>query len=96
MPRNPGMTDDVIIKMYKSGMSFKEMQRIIGLSDRAIRNVLYKHGITITFAQKDERILHLVAKYMEADYILGTTSLNKKTPTLIINSKKIKDTLGSK
>jgi hypothetical protein len=33
MPRNPGMTDEVIIQMYKSGMSFKEMIPIIGLSD---------------------------------------------------------------
>jgi hypothetical protein len=36
MPRNPGMTDEVIIQMYKSGMSFKEMIPIIGLSDRAV------------------------------------------------------------
>ena len=39
------MTDEVIIQMYKSGMSFKEMIPIIGLSDRAIRNVMYKHGV---------------------------------------------------
>ncbi len=45
MPRNPGVTDEVIIQMYKSGMSFKEMIPIIGLSDRAIRNVLNKHGV---------------------------------------------------
>ena len=37
--------DEIIIEMYKSGMSFKEMVPIIGLSDRAIRNVMYKHGI---------------------------------------------------
>ena len=45
MSRNPGMTDSVIIKMYKSGMSFKEMKPIIGLSDRAIRDVMYKNGV---------------------------------------------------
>jgi phage antirepressor YoqD-like protein len=43
--RNPDIDDKQIINMYKSGMSFKEMTKIIGLSDRAIRNVLYKHKI---------------------------------------------------
>ena len=51
MPRNPGVTDEAIIHMYKSGMSFKEMQPIIGLSDRAIRNVLYKHEIPMNREQ---------------------------------------------
>lgn len=45
MPRNPGITDEEIIKMYKSGMSFKEMKPIIGLSDRAIRDEMYKYGV---------------------------------------------------
>ncbi|MFK4997912.1 hypothetical protein ACI2OX_12140 [Bacillus sp. N9] len=45
------MTDEVIIQMYKSGMSFKEMGPIIGLSDRAIRNVMYKHGIQMNREQ---------------------------------------------
>ena len=51
MPRNPGMTDEVIIQMYKSGMSFKEMIPIIGLSDRAIRNVMYKYGVEMNREQ---------------------------------------------
>lgn len=139
MPRNPGITDEVIINMYKSEMSFKEMVSIIGLSDRAIRNVIYKHGITINreqysgqprknkvnedffkiwtqemawalglfvtdghihnkyhsiyFSQKDERILHLIAEYMEADYVLTAFGKTKTTPTLIINSKEIKKDL---
>jgi hypothetical protein len=139
MPRNPGITDEIIIKLYKSGMCFKEMTRIVGLSDRAIRNVLYKNGVemnreqssgqprkhkvnenffktwtcemawvlglfitdgtvnksihTISFAQKDERILRLVANYMEADYVLGAIGPTCKTPTLIINSKEIKKDL---
>lgn len=137
--RNPGMTDEAIIKMYKSGMSFKEMGPIVGQSDRAIRNVMYKHGISmnreqysgqprkhkvnedyfkvwthemawvlglfvtdghvnkqlhsIYFSQKDERILQLIAKYMEADYVLAATGPTKTTPTLIINSKEIKKDL---
>lgn len=139
VPRNPGMTDEAIIKMYKSGMSFKEMGPIVDLSDRASRNVMYKHGISmnreqysgqprkhkvnedyfkvwthemawvlglfvtdghvnkqlhsIYFSQKDERILQLIAKYMEADYVLAATGPTKITPTLIINSKEIKKDL---
>lgn len=139
MPRNPGITDEVIIELYKSEMSFKEMKTIVGLSDRAIRNVLYKHGIemnraqysgqprknkvnenffkvwthkmawvlglfvtdghvhnklhSIFFSQKDERILRLIANYMEADYVLAPTGKTRSTPTLIINSKEIKKNL---
>ncbi|MGM7723066.1 LAGLIDADG family homing endonuclease [Metabacillus sp. Hm71] len=139
MPRNPGITDELIIEMYKNGLSFKEMTPIIGLTDRAIRNVLYKYGVrmnreqssgqprkykvnenffkvwshemawvlglfitdgcvhnkqdSISFAQKDERILRLIANYMEADYILAPLGPTKTTPTLIINSKQIKNDL---
>ncbi|WP_438318923.1 LAGLIDADG family homing endonuclease [Sporosarcina sp. FA9] len=137
------MTDEAIIKMYKSGMPFKEMAPIVGISDRAIRNVMYKHGITmnreqysgqprknkvnedffktwthemawvlglfvtdghvnkrihsIYFAQKDERILRQIAKYMEADYVLAPNKDPDSTPILIINSKVMKfdlETLG--
>lgn len=139
MPRKPGITDEIIIRLYKSGMPFNEMMSITGLSDRAIRNVMYKHGIkmnreqssgqprkhkvnedffkvwthkmawvlglfitdgcvhnqlhNITFSQKDERILRLVANYMEADYVLAPIHKTRLTPTLIINSKEIKKDL---
>ncbi|WP_019413994.1 LAGLIDADG family homing endonuclease [Paenisporosarcina sp. TG20] len=139
MPRNPGMTDDTIIKMYKCDMSFKEMELLVGLSGRAIRNVMYKHevemnreqhsgqprknkvnenffkvwthemawvlGLFVTdghmhnklhsvyFSQKDERILRLIAKYMEAEYVLSSFGKTKTTATLIINSKEIKKDL---
>ncbi|MFE8699331.1 LAGLIDADG family homing endonuclease [Cytobacillus sp. FJAT-54145] len=139
MPRNPGITDEDIIKMYKSGIPFKEMVPIIGLSDRAIRNVMYKNGIdmnreqfsgqprkhkvnenffktwthemawvlglfvtdgtvnskihSISFTQKDESILRLIAEYMDADYILAPITPTRLTPTLIINSKEIKKDL---
>jgi len=125
--------------MYKSKMSFKEMESIVGLSARAIRNVIYKHEIevnrtqysgqprknkvnehffkswthemawvlglfvtdghvnkqyhSIYFSQKDERILRLIAQYMEADYVLAPYGRTKTTPTLIINSKEIKKDL---
>lgn len=121
-------------------MSFKEMVPIIGLSDRAIRNVLYKHGVemnrqqysgqprkhkvnedffkvwthemawvlglfitdghvnnathTICFSQKDERILKLIAKYMTAAYVLAPTGPTSITPTLLINSKELKNDLA--
>ena len=51
MARNPGITDENIINMYKSGMPFKEMVPIIELTDRAIRNVLYKHGVEMNREQ---------------------------------------------
>lgn len=51
MPRKLGITDDNIISMYKSGMSFKEMMTITGLSDRGIRNVMYKHHIPMNRKQ---------------------------------------------
>ncbi|WP_342505029.1 hypothetical protein [Sporosarcina sp. FSL K6-2383] len=51
MPRNPGVTDEAIIHMYKNGMSYKEMEPIIGLSDRAIWNVLHKHMIPMNREQ---------------------------------------------
>jgi hypothetical protein len=140
MPRIPGITDEDIIKMYKSGMPFKEMMPIIGISDRAIRNVIYKNNIkmnrkqssgqprkhkvnenffkewthemawvlglfitdgcvqkqthSISFTQKDERILRLIADFMGADYILTQKGHTHRTPTLIINSKKIKKDLS--
>lgn len=120
-------------------MSFKDMESIVGLSARAIRNVIYKDGIevnrtqysgqprknkvnehffkswthemawvlglfvtdghvnkqyhSIYFSQKDERILRLIAHYMEADYVLAPYGRTKTTPTLIINSKEIKKDL---
>ncbi|WP_346208477.1 LAGLIDADG family homing endonuclease [Caldifermentibacillus hisashii] len=135
MPRKPGISDEYIINLYKSQMPYKEMSERTGLSDRAIRNVIVKHGIpmnreqssgqprknkvnedffnvwshemawvlgllitdgtvhknkyTISFAQKEERILKLIANLMSADYVLGGFGPTKKTPTLIINSKKI-------
>ncbi|QBP41063.1 hypothetical protein [Paenisporosarcina antarctica] len=59
MPRKPGITDEAIINMYKSDMSFKELVPIIGLTNRAIRNVLSKQGITMNreqFSGKPEKV----------------------------------------
>lgn len=140
MPRNKGITDAMIIEMYNSGMTYKEMVPIIGLTNRAIYNVLRKHNIvirheqhsgqprkhkvnedffkirthemawvlglfvtdgtvngtnhSISFAQNDERILKLIAKYMDADYVLAPLGKTKQTPSLIINSKVIKEDLA--
>lgn len=136
MPRNPGITDEMIIQMYNSGMPFKEMVLITGITDRAIRNVLYKRGVkitrtgaprkhrvnedffkvwtnemawvlglfitdgcvsknlqSITFSQKNEEIIRLIANYMKADYVLAPIYKTRSTPTLIINSKEIKSDL---
>lgn len=51
MPGKPGITDEYIIRMYKSGLPYKKMVQITGLSDRAIRNVLYKHNIEMNREQ---------------------------------------------
>ncbi len=139
MPRHSTIKDEDIIAMYKGNVPFKEMMSVSGLSDRAIRNVMYKHGIpmnraqssgqprknngnedfftvwshemawvlgilvtdghivkenhSICFSQKDERILRIIAKYMAADYVLTPFGNTKKTPTLIIHSKKMKQDL---
>ena len=45
MPRKPGITDEMIVKFYKSEMPLKGISNITGLSDRAIRNVMYKHRV---------------------------------------------------
>lgn len=51
MPRHPNITDEDIITLYRSQVSFKEMMSVTGLSDRGIRNVMYKHGISMNRAQ---------------------------------------------
>lgn len=139
MPRYPGITDDEIIRMYKSGMSYKELEAKIGLTSRAILNVVHKHGLranreqssgrprkhavnedffktwshemawvlglfitdgnvsskvhSISFSQKDESILRIIAQYMKADYVLAPFGPTMQTPTLMINSKEIKHDL---
>ena len=139
MPRNPGITDEMVIELYKSEMPHKEISKITGLSDRAIRNVMYKHGVemnreqssgqprkhkvnedffkvwthemawvlglfltdgcinkdnqTITLTQKNTSILKLVAKMMDVSYVLAPIAKSRKTPTLVINSKEMKEDL---
>lgn len=48
---------------------------------------------SIYFFQKDERILKLIAAYMEADYVLAPTGPTRSAPLLIVNSKEIKKDL---
>ena len=48
---------------------------------------------SIYFAQKDERILQSIAKYMDADYVLASNKKIGATPILIVNSKEIKKDL---
>lgn len=45
--RKPGITDEKWLLKCISGMPFKKIQPIFGLFDRAIRNVMYKHGVTM-------------------------------------------------
>ncbi|MFS0575027.1 LAGLIDADG family homing endonuclease [Sporosarcina sp. 179-K 3D1 HS] len=137
MIRNRGITDEMIVEMYKNGMSYAEMKPIIGISDSAIRNVLKKHNVklkppgqprknkvnedffktwsdemawvlgllitdghirksthTICFAQKDEQVLKRIAQAMQADYIIAPAGGTCTVPTLLINSKTIKNDLA--
>lgn len=68
----------------------KEMAWVLGLfvTDGFLINN------SLQFTQKDERILRLIANYMEADYILIKPSTTKRTPTLSINSKKLAESLS--
>src|SRR5699024_10750992 len=68
-----------------------EMAWVLGLFVTDGHMNKYMHQVN--FSQKDERILKLIAKYMEADYILGPTGPTKTTATLLINSKIIKEDL---
>ena len=52
-----------------------------------------KRTHSIYFSQKDERILKLIARYMEADYVLAPVGKTKTTSTLITNSREIKKDL---
>ena len=68
-----------------------KMAWVLGLfiTDGCVHNKLH----TITFSQKDERILRSIANYMEADYTLTPIYKTRSTPTLIINSREIKKDL---
>ncbi|TQR18465.1 hypothetical protein [Psychrobacillus soli] len=47
MPRKRGITDEMIIDMYKSGMTYKEMELVVGLTSVAILNVIHKHNVPV-------------------------------------------------
>ncbi len=132
MVRKAKLSDEGIIKMYQSGMTYNEMLPLVGIGERGIRKLLNRSGIettrtgsarihhvnenffktwshemawvlgmfitdgniskdnpTITFAQKDQKILKLIAKYMDADYVLGKIYNTRTTPVLLIHSREI-------
>lgn len=139
MPRKPGITDEDIIRMYKSGMPYKEMIPIVGLTDRGIRYILKKHNIkmnrelssgqprkykvnenffktwshemawvlgflitdgtvnqnSIIFAQKDQRILQVIAKLMDSNATIYEPNGTRTTSILILNSKTLVKDLES-
>ena len=69
-----------------------EMASVLGLfvTDGHVN----KNTHSIYFSQKDDHILKLIGKYMQA-YILAANGPTKSTPTLIINSKMIKEDLAA-
>jgi hypothetical protein len=70
-----------------------EMAWVLGIfvTDGHVNNTIH----SISFSQKDENVLRLIANLMEADYVLAPTGPTKTTPTLIINSKEIKQDLAN-
>ncbi|GAK06874.1 LAGLIDADG family homing endonuclease [Geomicrobium sp. JCM 19038] len=54
-----------------------------------------KNHSSVSLTQKNQTILRRVATYMNADYILSKSYKTRTTATLLINSKKIKNDLGS-
>ncbi|PKG44453.1 MULTISPECIES: LAGLIDADG family homing endonuclease [unclassified Planococcus (in: firmicutes)] len=134
MVRKVGITDQMILNKYTEGFSNAELAAYAGLTERAIRNVLYKSGIdsiqrprkhkvnedffktwtddmawvlglvitdgciandgrTLILIQKDEFMLQKVAVIMQADFVVARHE--KRTPALLINSKKITNDLAN-
>lgn len=98
MARKPGVTDSDIITMYKSGVSYKEMILMTGLSDRGIRNILYKHKTEMNRTQfSGQPRKHKVNEDFfkiwsdEMAWILGLIltdgCINKHTHTVSISQK---------
>lgn len=65
-----------------------EMAWVLGLfvTDGTVNNRLN----TIYFSQKEERILKLIANYMEADYVIVPPGKTRTVPVLVIHSREIK------
>lgn len=139
MVRKKGITDEMIVEMYLSGMAVKDIAEKVGITPAGVSYIRNKHGIkaireqssgqprkhkvnedffkvwshdmawvlglfvtdgtvnksvhSITFSQKDERILKVVARLMDADFVLATSAKTRTTPTLLINSREIKKDL---
>ena len=98
MARKPGVTDGDIITMYKSGLSYKEIQSVVGLSDRGIRNILYKHNVEMNRTQfsgqpRKHKVNEKFFKVWsdEMAWILGLIvtdgCVNKSTHTISISQK---------
>ncbi|MDN4492587.1 LAGLIDADG family homing endonuclease [Ureibacillus aquaedulcis] len=67
-----------------------EMTWVLGLCYRTVS----ENAHSINFVQKDERILKIVAKYMEADYVIQGISKTRTVPILVINSRELKKDLA--
>ncbi|SES11244.1 hypothetical protein [Psychrobacillus sp. OK032] len=101
MPRKRGITDEMIIEMYKSGMTYKEMETTVGLTSVAILNVIYKHKVPINRKQysgrprKNKVNEHFFKVWShEMAWVLGmlvTDGHVHKNPTVLISLKKMKE-----
>ncbi|WP_096154508.1 LAGLIDADG family homing endonuclease [Bacillus sp. FJAT-45066] len=98
MPRKLGITDEEIIVMYKSGVPYKQISTKTGLSDRAIRNILYKHDVKMNrepYSGQPRK--HKVNEHFfktwsdEMAWVLGLIitdgSISKKTHSITLSQK---------
>lgn len=93
MPRKAEITDEEIIRLYKSGLSDKELASIIGLTNRAIRNVINKHGIQLNGVPRKHKVNEHFFKTWthEMAWVLGMFitdgCVHKSTQTISFSQK---------
>ncbi|MDW0115462.1 LAGLIDADG family homing endonuclease [Sporosarcina thermotolerans] len=96
MSRNPGMTDEKIIELYKSELSYAELCSIVGLSASGIKNVIKKHGVELKHTAGRPRIHKVNEDYFkvwshEMTWVLGLIitdgTINKKMHSVYLSQK---------
>lgn len=96
MARNPGMTDEKIIELYNSGLTYTELCSIIGLSASGIKYVLKKHGVEIKHTVGRPRIHQVNEDFFktwshEMAWVLGLVitdgTINKKVHSVYLSQK---------
>ncbi|WP_339250139.1 LAGLIDADG family homing endonuclease [Sporosarcina sp. FSL W8-0480] len=96
MARNPGITDEKIIELYNSGLTYTELCSIIGLTASGIKYVLKKHGVEIKHTVGRPRIHQVNEDFFktwshEMAWVLGLVitdgTINKKVHSVYLSQK---------